>query len=224
VVAMDGFVWYACYGSNLWEKRFRLYIQGGHSNFIDKIYTGCTDKTPPVKSRQYRIHHVLYFSQTSSIWENKGVAFVSPRFDSSVTTLSKIYLITRSQFEQVFLQENGLDPGRNSVNLDFDKIKDKGQLIINEHWYGRIIYIGEKEGCPILTFTAPWEDDEIQPNPPGIKYLTVIVKGIKECFNMTDEDIIEYLSNISGIKNFIDKQRLFTIITNEKIEKTPQTL
>jgi len=209
---MDDLVWYACYGSNLLEKRFKLYIQGGRSDLIDKTYTGCTDKTPPLKNKPYTLHHGLFFSQTSSIWENKGVAFIKSKEDKSVDTLSRIYLITRSQFEQVFLQENELDPNINSIELDLQEIQNEGQLILNNNWYGRIIYIGDEDGYPVLTFTSPLDDNEIQHEPPGEKYLTVIAKGIKECHDMSDNDIVNYLSNISGIKNFIDFQRLLSII------------
>ncbi len=213
---MDDLVWYACYGSNLWKKRFLLYIQGDRVDFIDKTYSGCTDKTPPQKNKPYSIPYELYFSKTSSLWEDKGVAFVKSQPDSSVTTLSRIYLITRSQFEQVFLQENGLDPGTNSIELDLEKIKDKGQSIVNDNWYGRMIYIGEDEGYPILTFTAPWGDDLIQLNPPGEKYLKVIINGIKECYEMKNEEILDYLSNVSGIKNCIDGNTITNIIKNSE--------
>lgn len=213
---MDDLVWYACYGSNLLEKRFLLYIRGGRIDIIDKSYPGCSDKTLPLKNKPYTLPYALYFSQTSSIWENMGVAFIKSQVDRSVAALGRIYLITKSQFEQVFLQENGLDPRTNSVELDLGKIIDKGQLIVNDNWYGRVIYIGDEEEYPVLTFTSPLEDENIQLNPPGEKYLEVIIIGFKECYGSTNEDILEYLSNIEGIKNFIDRQRLISTINNSE--------
>jgi hypothetical protein len=87
---------------------------------------------------------------------------------------------------------------------------------MNDNWYGRIIYIGDEEGYPILTFTAPWGDNQIQLNPPGEKYLEVIINGIKECYGMKNEKIIAHLSNVSGIKNSIEVDTLKTCINNSE--------
>ncbi|MCK5560387.1 MAG: hypothetical protein KAJ51_07320, partial [Thermoplasmata archaeon] len=125
---MENLVWYACYGSNLFKKRFLLYIEGGRADIVPKTYIGCTDKTPPHQDKSYIIHYELYFAKSSEIWEGKGVAFIKSQVDSTIKTLARLYLITKQQFGEVFLQENDLDPRSNSIELDLSQIKAEGEL------------------------------------------------------------------------------------------------
>lgn len=86
------YVWYACYGSNLLKERFMLYIKE------------CNDKTEPSCEKPIIIHHDLYFANSSSRWENKGVAFIKPEKNEKVATLGRMYIITEEQFLEI--QEN----------------------------------------------------------------------------------------------------------------------
>jgi hypothetical protein len=66
---MKKLVWYACYGSNINEKRFLYYIYGGVYN--GRNYSGCNDKTRFLDSKSYTLPYELYFSKNSKTWENK---------------------------------------------------------------------------------------------------------------------------------------------------------
>jgi hypothetical protein len=183
-------VWYACYGSNLSSQRISCYIQGGKPLESNRNYQGCTDKTPPLKDRQYVIYHELYFAKSSPIWDNGGVAFLKPEKDPEYTTLGRMYLITEEQFIQVLRQENGQDPDDTSMTIDLKRTIQKGAITIGNGWYSHVMFLGFKDEVPIFTFTSP---DILTPNPPGPHYLQTIRSGIHECYpSLTDSDIDEY--------------------------------
>jgi hypothetical protein len=210
---MNDKVWYASYGSNLLRSRFMCYIQGGSPEGAAKQYDGCTDKSAPENDRPITIPHELYFSQSSGIWEGKGVAFIKSERNDDVETLGRMYLITREQFVQVVRQENGVGPDDLSLNIDFDETLSNGEAIISgEMWYGRIIYIGDKEGYPILTFTSPGIDKNIVPNAPGEKYLTTIIRGILEIYTKSNDEINNYFLRTKGIKDSIPASIIQRII------------
>jgi len=183
-------VWYACYGSNLSFQRFSCYIQGGTPRESNSVYQGCTDKTLPTQNKQYTIHHRLYFAKSSSIWQNKGVAFLHPEEDNSCTTFGRIYFITREQFIQVLRQENGLAPDDPSMMIDLEETIQRGSTIFEDGWYSHVICLALEEGVPVFTFTNP---NKLPPNPPGPHYIQTIRSGIRECYpSLTDEEIEEY--------------------------------
>ncbi len=190
---MNRLIWYAGYGSNLLKSRFLCYIGGGQPEGAKKRYPGCSDKTEPRADKQIIIPYGLYFSKSSSIWEDKGVGFIKTQRNEHAGTLGRMYLITREQFVQVVRQENALEPSDKSVEIDFETTITNGSSTIPANWYSRIVYMGEAEAYPIFTFTGNWTDEEIDVNPPGDKYLTTIAKGIKECYSISDEEIINYL-------------------------------
>ena len=79
-------------------------------------------------------------------------------------------------------------------------------------WYGCIICLGSERGYPIFTCTATWADEEIELKKPGEKYLKVVIKGIKETYDLPDRIIIEYLINSEGIKGQIDEEEITRIV------------
>ena len=89
------YVWYACYGSNINEERFMLYINK------------CVDKTPPLFSKTYKIPYHMYFGNRKSRtrWGDGAVAYLDDSKTGNV--LGKVYLITEEQFKDVQSQEKG---------------------------------------------------------------------------------------------------------------------
>ena len=104
------------------------YIEGGIPEGTEKSYSGCSDKTPPHDDKKIIIHHELYFSKSSSIWEGKAVAFIKSKRDESAKTLGRMYLISREQFVQVVRQENGLGIDDTSLSLDFENLTSPNNL------------------------------------------------------------------------------------------------
>ena len=96
--------------------------------------------------------------------------------------------------------------------IDFKKAKEKGSLIVKEKsWYGNLLYLGEQYGSPIYTFTnEKYLSDKI--NPPNEQYLLTIINGLKETYNLNENEIKEYLENLSGIKGYSIEKKLIELI------------
>lgn len=146
------------------------------------------------------------------------MAFIKSRRDDSRPTMGRGYLITREQFTDITLQENGRDPRHDSVHIDFPLAKAQGFFFIGGQeayrWYGRVIYIDEREGWPIYTFTAKWSDENISCTKPGDLYLTTIVRGLRETFGLNNRQIFDYLSPKCGIKNLFSTGALHRLIAS----------
>jgi hypothetical protein len=166
------------------------------------------DRTAPTADRPIEIPHELYFSQSSSIWEDKAVAFIKSNRSEDAQTLGRMYLITLEQFTEVVRQENGFEADDRSIQINFDELIVQGETSIKPTWYGRIMYLGEEGGSPIFTFTARWDDELIESNAPGEKYLKTIMRGLKETYNLTDNELVKYFESKSGIHNNLSEEIL----------------
>ena len=82
----QNYVWYACYGSNLYKKRFMEYIKK------------CPDPSSPKGDKKILVPYPLYFAKESSRWGG-GVAFIGLRKNRKNPSLGRMYLITEEQFE-----------------------------------------------------------------------------------------------------------------------------
>ena len=190
-------VWYACYGSNLLKERFSCYIGGGRPANAKRVYPGCTNKTLPEKSKGITINGELYYAKSSKTWSGGGAGFIKSDFDKNIRTLGRMYLITQQQFVDLVQQEIKFE---GDFDIDLQQvIKNRSLDMKNNSWYGKIIYLGEDEDSPIFTFTnEDYLKDEI--NPPHEFYLKIIIDGLKETYQMSDNEIEAYLKNKEGIK------------------------
>lgn len=184
------YVWYVGYGSNLCEERFLCYIRGGKFKWGGREATGCKDKTLPMANKPFRVPHSLYFAKRSGGWGDGGVAFVPPNREPNENNwvFARIWKITHAQFLEVWEQEGNSDT-----------------------WYGKKIFLGEdEEGIAIYTITNA---AILEPNQPSKGYLRTMALGLKETYNLTDEEIAQYLMHKSGIKENFAKDELMDIIT-----------
>lgn len=192
----DAFVWYASYGSNLSRDRFLCYILGETPKGSSQKEVGCRDKTLPRKDKPIRIPHPLYFSMHAAKWDHGGVAFLDAS-QSEASTLGRMYLITREQFIDVVKQENTI---HTDFTLHFEDIMNQPKGVdVLDTWYGKILHIGEEEGYPIFTFTAPWRYKDVKPSRPSKSYLSTLILGYKETYSMQTMDIVDYLITKPGI-------------------------
>jgi len=185
-------VWYACYGSNLKRERFLCYIKGGSPPGSTGRQPGCSDPSPPRREKALELQRRLYFSGSSGNWGG-GVAFLEPRKRTGERTLARMYLITRTQFQEIFTQENNAEPPGHPI--DIDELLEAGELVVGKGQYSRLLFLGvEREsGYPILSFTSSAEEakDLSKPSPA---YVKTIVDGLLESFpGMERTEALEYL-------------------------------
>lgn len=202
-------IWYASYGSNLWEARFLCYIRGGQPKGAAKSYLGCSDKTLPIDSEEIYISSEMYFAKSSGNWDNGGVAFIKTDFDEQQQTLGRMYLITKEQFIDVVKQETDF---KGDLTIDFDRAISEGFLVFREgSWYGNIIFLGNQNGAPIFTFTH--QSNISSKTKPSDKYLTTIVRGIHETYNhLNTDEIVEYLISKQGVTDNYSREDLKKIV------------
>ena len=161
-------IWYACYGSNLSEKRFLCYIEGGTCELNNKTYPGCTDKTYFKETAYITVNGEMYFGNSSSSWNGKGVAFFDPETDG--TTYMKLYQINYSQL------------------MDLQRMEGK-----SANWYGKIYCIGIKEDHPVYTLTS---ENRRPKKLPDEKYFSLIAEELKEQFLLSDREAISYIAGL----------------------------
>lgn len=197
-------LWYASYGSNILYERFRCYVEGGQITGNSRVYEGCRNTQPPRDARNIRIPHQLYFAKQSQSWNGGGVCFVRHQRDRTAETLGRMYLITREQFEDVVRQEsNTLE----NFTIDYSDLNEKGfSDLIPNVWYGRMIYLGEEEGHPIYSFTNSQDQQEVQ--APSLAYLSTIMRGLQENFQLNAAQLAEYFIQQAGIEPHFDRDSL----------------
>lgn len=187
-------VWYASYGSNIDEERFNCYIKGGKPLGSNKIYLGCGDKSLPKDSRTISIDHEMYFAKSSVSWDRGGVAFLKKDKDPKSKTLGKMYLITTDQFIEVLKQETN----RRDIKVDFEEaMKSENYIVIENSWYGKIIYLGNHENIPVFTFT---NEINLECNKPSTDYVKIIAKGIKKAYGLSSKELVKYFIGTGGIE------------------------
>lgn len=81
--------WYAAYGSNTDEERFREYL------------VQCSQPAEPLDSRPYVIDLPLYFAGATSRWGDGGVAFTGPERDPEPSTLARAWLLPLDRVEEI---------------------------------------------------------------------------------------------------------------------------
>lgn len=200
----ENYVWYACYGSNLFKDRFLCYIKGGKPANSTRIEIGCRDKTEPIATDKITIDLPLYFAMRIPHWNFGGGCFLGHLSDENNKTLGRKYLITKEQFVDVVRQENS----NNDINIDFEKVIKNGNLIITDSKYGNLFYLGEFQGNPIFTFTTPHNFGVLEVNKPDILYLKTILNGLREIYDFSLEYFVEYFLTKPGAKENYSKEEL----------------
>ncbi|MGD8305562.1 MAG: hypothetical protein PVF17_02820, partial [Ignavibacteria bacterium] len=213
---MNDLVWYCSYGSNLSYERFKLYLFGGASPLVNRAYPGCQDKTKPLKDIPYEIPYEMYFAKKVKFWEDKAVAFIDDTKSNELKTFSRMYLIKKTQFEEIVNQENNPFQSSNPISINIEELKRTGYLLLGSdeenRFYGKVLFIGVFEDAPIVTFTSKWSMNDISFNEPSIKYLKTIISGIREKRKIDKEELLNHFTNINGIKDNYTHKKLSKII------------
>ena len=185
----EDYIWYASYGSNISEERFKCYIKGGKPEGATRTYLGCKDQNPPMGQKAIKIPHELYFAKSAGVWNGGGVCFINPEKSENADTLGNMYLITCQQFLEVVQQENNTNE---PINIDFNKTQKEKSLVVRENsWYGNLLYLGEECDAPIFTFTNDkYLINEI--NAPNPHYLKTIIRGLIATHQLSKSQLEDY--------------------------------
>lgn len=199
------YVWYASYGSNMWNPRFLCYIEGGQVEGMANRCYGSEDKTPPQGIQWKVVPHRMFFGRSySKTWGSGGVAFLHPNHSDKSEAHACLYKITLAQFNDLLLQENTMNCGTEHPLVDLstiDAIRNGNSILelIKDSWYGTIVYLGMEEGLPILTFTCSMCDVEkfkhgqLPLSPPSSRYANILVQGLIQGKVLSQDDAMDYI-------------------------------
>ena len=202
-------VWYCSYGSNLSKDRFLTYIKGGTPEGSATSHSGCRNKELPLEDIPIRFDGRMHFSGSSSRWGSGGVAFMDN--DNNLgRALGRAYLITMEQFDDIAAQENGRTTGTITAKTD-EAIEKGSSILLSTGLYGNLVHIGDYKGAPAFTFTGDFSAEQallgsfedkkagyIKINQPSPNYIRVIGSGLKETFDLTIDQQVDYIRGSLG--------------------------
>ena len=187
-------VWYVSYGSNMCSSRLGYYLAGGTLPGTARTYAGCRDPRPPRRTSPATLPGTVYFALESTVWTG-GTAFYDPTAPGS--TAARAYLLTAGQFADVVSQEMRRTPGE---DLDLSPVLATGRAQLGPGRYETLVLAGHRDGCPLLTFTAPWGLADVRPAAPAAAYLTTLAAGLREAHGWTARQTAEYLAALPGAR------------------------
>ena len=193
---MIGSVWYVGYGSNLHAERLRYYLEGGRPPGGQRACPGCRDASPPLAVAAHSMPGGVYFATESATWGG-GRAFYDPSLPG--TTAGRAYLLTVGQFSDLAAQEMYRAP---DGDLDLTTVLATGRDRLGPGRYETVLYVGDRAGAPVLTFTAPWSADEVEWNPPSAVYLRMLGDGLREAHGWPVAEVARYLGGLRGVAGF----------------------
>lgn len=186
-------LWYAAYGSNLARERFEAYLTGGRPAGARRTYPGARDRRPPADDRPLVLPGRIFFAWTSPTWGG-GIAFYDG--DASGTVYARAYRISHGQFGDLAAQEMRREPGH---DLDLTEVLARRRHSYGPGRYETLHLVGELDGLPVLTFTAP-PSHSLRPNHPAPAYVDTIVRGLRQCHGLTEESARDYLARAAAIR------------------------
>ncbi|MEU5261551.1 histone deacetylase [Amycolatopsis sp. NPDC021455] len=195
-------IWYASYGSNMYAARLLCYLTGGTPLGARRSYVGCRDRSPARRMVASEFSGGIYFATESPVWHG-GRAFFDPTLPGRAAMRS--YLVTAGQFSDIAEQEMYRDPG---PDLDLTTVLRTGRHQLGPGRYETLLHLGDLDGYPVLTFTAPWSASEIEKNPPSAAYLAMLVGGLREAHGWSLPKVAEYLSPLPGMQKHWSVQQI----------------
>ena len=174
--------------------RFSFYLNGGTPPGGRRSYPGCRDSSPPRRTLPVMMPGGVYFALESAAWTG-GMALYDP--DLPDEAAARAYLISTGQFADVAAQEMYRAPG---VDLNvLDDVVTRGRVQVGDGRYETLVYGGDLDGSPLITFTAPWRATTIELNPPAAPYLAMLATGLHESHRWSAEQITAYLGKRPGV-------------------------
>jgi len=187
-------VWYVAYGSNLARERFSCYLAGGRPEGATRHYTGCRDARPARDEKAVTLPGGVYFAFNSLTWGG-GMAFYDAELPGR--TAARAYLVTREQFCDVMAQEMRREAG---ADHDLSQALATGRQRIGPGHYETVLKVGERDGHPMLTFTAPHGAGRAVLNAPSAPYLTMLARGLRDAHGWRTGQVASYLRACPGAR------------------------
>ncbi len=205
-------MWYAAYGSNLFERRFDYYRKGGNLPGTPRTYPGFRDPTPPRAITPLTLPGTIYFAWESPVWTG-GVAFYAHRPIKGwpLGAAARGYLITVEQFGDLMAQEMYRDPGT-AAGFDLGDVVGNGMSKLGEGRYETLLHIADLDRYPVLAFTSPWDCAAVELNRPSPRYLAMLAAGLVESHGWTPDDAMDYLTRLPGVEGFWEPDDLRDLI------------
>ena len=189
-----GMVWYVTYASNLCANRLNCYLAGGTPTGARHPHSGCRDSRPPRRAISYPLVGGVYFALESVMWGG-GRAFYDPELVG--TAMARAYLITSGQFADIAAQEMGRLPGE---DIDLRPVVATGRVELGPGHYETLLHVGDLDGHPLLTFTAPWQAADVSWTVPAASYLRVLTAGLREAYGADMPRAAGYLARLPGAR------------------------
>jgi hypothetical protein len=194
VTTQPELVWYVSYGSNMYADRLTCYVAGGTPPGAQRTYSGCRDRRPPRRTIGCEITGGVYFATESQVWGG-GRAFYDPELVG--TAAARAYLITAEQFTDIAAQEMGRGTG---VDTDLGPVLATGRVELGPGRYETLLHVGDLDGHPFLTFTAPWHADDVPWTVPSAAYLRMLAAGLREAHGWNVHRVADYLAHLRGAR------------------------
>ena len=186
-------LWYVAYGSNLSAARLGHYLAGGVPPGARRRCPGCRDPRPPRRAEPVLLPGGVYFALESTVWTG-GVALYDPSAPGWAP--ARAYLLSGGQFADLLAQEMHRPPG---ADLPLRELAPGGRITFGPGHYETLVCAGDRDGHPMLTFTAPWRAGEVPLNPPAPAYLAMVAGGLHEAHGWGAARITDYLLDRPGI-------------------------
>lgn len=206
----DDPVWYACYGSNCSQARFATYLTGGSPPGASMVHAGARDPSPPQDQRPVTFSSQICFAGYAASWGG------APAFLQHQTNLNgawgKGYLISSSQFADVFDQENQRAPGTTALP-ELTSLEPGTLVTLGSHRYDALVVLAPVDGVPCLSFTDPNPPETRTPAAPSAAYLGTIARGLRACHSVSAPLLAEHLLRAPGVAPTWDHQSLLELIS-----------
>lgn len=193
-VPTDGHVWYVSYGSNMSAARLACYLEGGCPPGGTRTHPGARDPNPPRRSIDVDLPGALYFAGASKQWGG-GTAFYD--HETPGPTPARGYLVTAAQLADIAAQEMHRvpDPDDPLEEVIVAGLPD-GRHVAGPGHYETLIEVGEHDGAPMLTFTAPHGIDHVVHTRPSAAYLSMLSEGLRQSRGWGERQIRRYFSSV----------------------------
>ncbi len=96
--------------------------------------------------------------------------------------------------------------------VDLDVVRREGVVRLGDGRYETLVYVGEVDGVPALTFTASWEPAGVELRRPSARYLGMLSSGLRESHGWTVEQIYAYLVGLPGVRGMWDPAELRALV------------